>query len=131
MLFRSAVVDNKFEKQFRLLSASDFKNLRVGSSSYKKPSLIIYFKKNSLDQSRIGISTSKKIGKSNVRNRLKRIIREHFRTSPLKFSGHDILFVVSWSRSISPEPFEVKESFLIKNLNEYFHFLNREMTKEG
>lgn len=124
------MADSKFEKRFRLLSASDFKNLRVGSSSYKKPSLIIYFKKNSYNLTRIGISTSKKMGKSHDRNRLKRIIREHFRTSPLKFSGYDILFVVSWSKSISAESFEVKESYLKKNLVEYFNFLSREVAKE-
>lgn len=120
------MADNKFEKKFRLLSASDFEELKVGSSSYKKASLIIYYKKNSFNLSRIGISIPKKIGKSHDRNRLKRLIREFYRTSPYKFLGYDMLFVVSWSRNLLPESVEVKEEMLNKNLREYFAFLEDE-----
>lgn len=117
------MAERGFEKKFRLLSARDFDELKVGSSSYKKPALIVYFKKNSYNQSRIGLSIPKKIGKSHDRNRLKRLMREFFRTSPYKFLGYDILLVVSWSRNLQPESSEVKESVLLKNLREYFHFL--------
>lgn len=120
---------NSFEKKFRLLSASDFSELKVGSSSYKKAALIIYYKKNSYNQSRIGLSVPKKIGKSHDRNRLKRLMREYFRTSEYKFLGTDILLVVSWSRNLAPESAEVKESMLLKNLNEFFHFLNDEVSR--
>ena len=117
------MADNSFEKNFRLLSARDFDELKVGSSSYKKAALIVYFKKNSYNQSRIGLSVPKKIGKSHDRNRLKRLMREFFRTSPYKFLGYDILLVVSWSRNLLPESSEVKEATLLKNLREYFHYL--------
>lgn len=123
------VADNGFEKKFRLLSASDFKELKVGSSSYKKASLIIYYKKNSFNQSRIGLSVPKKIGKSHDRNRLKRLMREFFRTSEYKFLGYDILLVVSWSRNLIPESAEVKEAMLLKNLKEYFHYLYDEKNR--
>lgn len=123
------MADGKFEKSFRLLSASDFKNLRVGSSSYKKPSLIVYFKKNSFNQTRIGISASKKVGKAHDRNRIKRIIREFFRTSPHKFAGHDILFVVSWAKFIAHEPLEIKEENLVKNLNDFFRYFSKDQTE--
>lgn len=117
------MADCGFEKKFRLLSARDFDELKVGSSSYKKAALIVYYKKNSYNQSRIGLSVPKKIGKSHDRNRLKRLMREFFRTSPYKFLGYDILLVVSWSRNLLPESSEVKEATLKKNLNEYFNFL--------
>lgn len=117
------MADCGFEKKFRLLSARDFDELKVGSSSYKKAALIVYYKKNSYNQSRIGLSVPKKIGKSHDRNRLKRLMREFFRNSPYKFLGYDILLVVSWSRNLLPESSEVKEATLLKNLNEYFHFL--------
>lgn len=117
------MADCGFEKKFRLLSARDFDELKVGSSSYKKAALIVYFKKNSYNQSRIGLSVPKKIGKAHDRNRLKRLMREFFRTSPYKFLGYDILLVVSWSRNLLPESSEVKEATLLKNLKEYFNFL--------
>ncbi len=117
------MADCSFEKNFRLLSARDFDELKVGSSSYKKAALIVYYKKNSYNQSRIGLSVPKKIGKSHDRNRLKRLMREFFRTSLYKFLGYDILLVVSWSRNLLPESSEIKEATLLRNLNEYFHFL--------
>lgn len=120
------MADFGFEKKFRLLSARDFDELKIGSSSYKKAALIVYYKKNSFNQSRIGLSIPKKIGKSHDRNRLKRIMREFFRTSPFKTLGTDILLVVSWSRNLIPATQEVKEEMLLKNLNEFFHYLSDE-----
>ncbi len=112
-----------FDKKFRLLSASDFSELKVDSLSYKKPSLIIYYKKNPFNQTRIGLSVTKKLGKAHDRNRLKRLIREYFRKSPYKFLGADILFVVSWNRSLVNESQEIKEQTLLKNLEEFFIYL--------
>ena len=114
------MADSRFEKKFRLLSASDFSELKVDSLSFKKPSLIIYYKKNPFNQSRIGLSIPKKIGKAHDRNRLKRIIREAFRQSDYKFLGADVLFVVSWNRSIANETSEFKEQMLLKNIAEFF-----------
>lgn len=118
------MAERGFQKKFRLLSASDFSELKVDSLSYKKPSLIIYYKKNPYNQTRIGLSVTKKIGKAHDRNRLKRLIREYFRNSPYKFLGADILFVVSWSRSLINESQEVKEKTLQKNLQEFFLHLD-------
>lgn len=123
------MANSRFEKKFRLLSANDFSELKIDSLSFKKPSLIIYYKKNSFNQTRIGLSIPKKIGKSHDRNRLKRIIREAFRQSPYKFLGVDILFVISWNRSISGESAEYKEDILLKNLEEYFIYLNRQVER--
>ncbi|MBY0414062.1 MAG: ribonuclease P protein component [Bdellovibrionales bacterium] len=123
------MADSGFEKNFRLLSARDFEELKVGSSSYKKAALIVYYKKNPFNQTRIGISTPKKIGKSHDRNRLKRLIREYFRLSPYKFLGTDILLVVSWSRNLLPQSSTEKESMLQKNLGEFFHFLEDEKSR--
>ena len=123
------MADFGFEKKFRLLSARDFEELKVGSSSYKKAALIVYYKNNSFNQSRIGLSVPKKIGKSHDRNRLKRLMREFFRTSEHKFLGTDILLVVSWSRNLIPQSYEAKEEMLLKNLNEFFHFLSDEKSR--
>jgi len=123
------VADCRFEKKFRLLSASDFSELKVDSLSFKKPSLIIYYKKNQFNQTRIGLSVPKKIGKAHDRNRLKRIIRESFRQSNYKFLGADVLFVVSWNRSIIGESQDFKEETLLKNIDEFFIHLSRLVEK--
>lgn len=120
------MADSRFEKHFRLLSAKDFSELKIQSSLFKRPALIVYFKQNQFNQSRIGISVPKKIGKANVRNRLKRIIREFFRISPHKYLGFDVLLVVSWSRSVVDKSFESKEAILLDNLQQFFNSLHKE-----
>ena len=117
------MADCKFEKKFRLLSASDFSALKIGSLSIKKPAVIVYYKKNSLNLTRIGLSVSKKIGNSVIRNRLKRLIRELFRQSSNKYLGYDILFVVSWSRAIINIPQSKKEETLLLNISDFFSHL--------
>lgn len=47
--------------------------------SYANKYLVMYIMKNELEQNRIGISVSKKVGNSVVRHRLTRLIRESYR----------------------------------------------------
>jgi len=120
------VADRRFEKTFRLLSVRDFSELKVDSYSFKKPSLIIYYKSNPYNQTRIGLSVPKKIGKAHDRNRLKRILRESFRVSNYKFLGFDVLIVVSWNRSIISESQDHKEQILLQNIDDFFVYLKRQ-----
>jgi ribonuclease P protein component len=119
------VADCKFEKKFRLLSASDFSALKDGSLSAKKPTVIIYYKKNSLNLTRIGLSVPKKIGKATIRNRYKRLVRELFRQSSSKYLGYDILFVISWNRSAALYPDSDKEVHLLSHIAEFLSYLER------
>ena len=115
--------DSKFEKNSRLLSAADFSNLKIDSSVFKKQSVIIYYKKNSLGRSRLGLSVSKKVGNSPIRNRFKRILREFYRKSVIRNLEFDVLFVVSFTRSLASECQETKELALLNNTKEFFQFL--------
>ena len=85
-------------KKNRLSSPKAFLNLKKGADCLKTRWVRVFFK-SSLDSesndTRIAMSVSKKVGPANQRNRLKRLVRERFRTSNIKKSGFDILFVVS------------------------------------
>lgn len=59
----------------------------------RKKTVLLYFKENSLSNSRLGISVSKKFGNAVRRNCFKRHVREIFRKSTFKFSGFDVLVV--------------------------------------
>lgn len=118
------MTDSTFDKTSRLLSATDFANLKVGSKVFKKSSLIAYYKQNSLGKTRVGLSVSKKNGNSPIRNRCKRILRELFRHSSIRELGLDILLVVNFHPSLKNDEQAKKESVLLENTNDFFHFLS-------
>jgi ribonuclease P protein component len=86
---------NYFFKSNRLLNKNDFQNLRVGSRFLVCGIFIFYFKKNDFNESRLGIAVTKKFGKANKRNRIKRKIRDFFRNSDCKLNGFDILVAMN------------------------------------
>lgn len=96
-----------FNKQQRLLKSVDFSYLKVKSYKIKTALISAYFKKSRTESqnTRIGISISKKWAKAHERNAIRRIIREEFRLSQMKNLGLDILFVIHFS---------LKENFLWK-----------------
>ena len=56
--------------------------------------MVIYWRKNRLGVTRLGITVSKKLGNSPARNRVRRIIREGVRQNmPILPKGHDIVIV--------------------------------------
>jgi ribonuclease P protein component len=116
------VADNSYPKKFRLLSANDFSNLKEDSRSFRKSNLTVYFKKNNLGISRLGLSVSTRVGNSVKRNKIKRSLRECFRNSELKILGIDLLCVVFPDRQNSLDD---SASLIKKNFSEFNNFLNK------
>ncbi|OPJ58669.1 ribonuclease P protein component [Clostridium oryzae] len=87
-------------KQERLRKNTDFKIAYRRGKSFSTELLVLYVyknKRNCIDGSlynRVGISVSKKVGKSVVRSRVKRLISECYRlnNSGIK-NGLDLIFV--------------------------------------
>lgn len=88
----------------RLHSRRDF--LRVYSQGQRvfTPTLVAYFLKNSLDYDRLGMTVSRRIGNAVVRNRVKRRIRELFRTTRRPASGFADI-VVNARKPAATSPF--------------------------
>ena len=62
--------------------------------------LVLYARKKRTSTNRVGITVSKKLGKANVRNRVRRRLREVYRLNEEKFQpGWDIV-VVARTRAI-------------------------------
>lgn len=84
-------------KEKRLAKRREF--LRVYEAGRKLFSRysVLFFAANGLPYSRIGITATKKSGKANVRNRLKRWTREIYRRQrgPLDLDGQALDFVVN------------------------------------
>lgn len=82
----------KFSESLR--KNKDFKNVYANGKSYANRYLVMYVLENGLDNNRLGISVSKKVGNSVVRHRITRLIRESYRLHEAVFnSGLDIVVV--------------------------------------
>ena len=72
----------------------DFQLIYKKGKSYANKYLIMYVMKNDIQENRLGISVSKKVGNSVVRHRITRLIRESFRLQSGKFlNGYDIVVI--------------------------------------
>lgn len=95
----------------------DFRRLYSKGKSFVSPILVTYVSKNKVGYLRVGITTSKKVGKAVQRNRSRRIIREAFYQIDLpNNTGFDIVFVARGKTPFvkTSDIFKVMEKHLIK-----------------
>lgn len=76
-----------FTKEDRLLSQADFVLLKNTGKKIHSDCFIAQVLQNNRTNSRLGLTISKKTGNAVTRNRLKRLVRERFRTKKYKISG--------------------------------------------
>ncbi len=78
----------------RLRKRKDFLNVYKHGHRYSGTMFNIFLLQHDQTQGRLGISVPRRVGKAVVRNRIKRILREHFRKNPDLFTGMDIVIDV-------------------------------------
>lgn len=84
-------------KQKRLAKRREFVSVYESGRKLFSRYTVIFFAANDQPQSRIGITATKKLGKANVRNRLKRWTRETYRRQrePLGLDARSLDIVVN------------------------------------
>ncbi len=84
------------QKQFRLRDKRDFSRVYRHGKSVANYQFVLYINRNSrIEQFRLGISASKKIGNAVVRNRVRRLVKEIIRLHPEKMTNqHDVVVIV-------------------------------------
>ncbi len=80
------------EREERLTKPEQFTLVYNEGLTQVDPYLVLKARPNQLDFSRFGISVSKRIGNAVTRNKVKRILREILRLSPLS-PGWDIILI--------------------------------------
>jgi ribonuclease P protein component len=78
----------------RLKKSWEFQRAYKKGEKYWDTYFVIYVYHTELTQPRLGITVSKKVGKSVQRNRVKRLIREAFRMLKVELLSHDDIVVV-------------------------------------
>ena len=82
------------KKEYRVTKSQDFDNIIRKKQSFANRQFVIYYQENKLDHMRLGISVSKKLGKAHERNKLKRYVRESFKTRKDFLKNYDIIIIV-------------------------------------
>ena len=82
------------KKEYRVKKSQDFDNIIRKKQSFANRQFVIYYQENKLDHMRLGISVSKKLVKAHERNRLKRYVRESFKTRKDFLKNYDIIIIV-------------------------------------
>ncbi|MFP8966957.1 ribonuclease P protein component [Pokkaliibacter sp. CJK22405] len=87
--------DFSFPRQARLLDSRDYKevfdDVLVKASD---KSLLILARPSSKERSRLGLVIAKKhVRRANQRNRIKRVIREHFRVTHTRLDALDLVII--------------------------------------
>ncbi len=78
----------------KLKKRSEFQRVYQNGSKYWNRYFVIYVLRTHFDYLRLGITVSKKVGKSVQRNRVKRLIRESFRhLRPQIQTAYDVVVV--------------------------------------
>lgn len=78
----------------KLKRKNDFKNVYTNGKAIANQYIVMYYLKNNFNVLRIGFSVSKKIGKSVIRNHVRRLLYENFRKMfGDLYKGYDIIFI--------------------------------------
>lgn len=101
---------NRFTKNNRLLNAAAFGRVFKKASRSRDELFTVLCRHNDSDKARLGLAISKKhCRRATARNRIKRIIRESFRTQQELLVGHDVV-VINQPRAATATNRELFES---------------------
>lgn len=100
------------EKIFSLSGKKKFDIIFNEGKSFAGRTAVLYIYPNSLDFNRVGIITSKKLGKAVTRNKLRRLFRESYRSLSDKVSCGFDLVIIARSFSEGKEYREIQSSLL-------------------
>ncbi len=95
-------------KERRLAKRREFVRIYDTGQKHFSRYTVLFFAANGLTHSRIGITATKKLGKANVRNRLKRWTREVYRRQrePLGIDARTLDIVVNVKTNAAAASFE-------------------------
>ena len=102
----------------RIKENTEFQRVLKNGKWFSSECVVMYVLPNNKEEHRIGVAVGKKAGKSVVRNRLKRLIREAYRLNSEQIeNGLDIVIVWKNSANVENVNFDIVQKSLLKCLN--------------
>jgi ribonuclease P protein component len=84
----------RFRRADRLKKRYEFRQAQLSGRRIHTPHFLIVVQPNALQNTRLGITVTKKVGTAVQRNRIKRVVREVFRRNRQLFpAAHDLVFI--------------------------------------
>ena len=82
------------DKRFRIRKNMEFKEIYKYGKNYWNKNLILYIRKNNLEETRVGFTISKKMGNAVTRNKIRRRMKEAYRLNFYNVKeGYDLIFI--------------------------------------
>lgn len=100
------------KQTFSIKKNQDFKEVYNNGKSYANKLLVIYYLPNEKDYNNLGLSVSKKVGNSVVRNRIRRLIKESYRLNEDKIKKGYNIIIIAKVRSNSADFKSIEKALL-------------------
>jgi ribonuclease P protein component len=105
----------KFTQKERIALAQDFRGAMKSGRRLTSEHYVLFLRENERGFHRLGIIVKKEVGPANIRNRMKRYLREFFRLNKQQInSSFDIIILVK--KGVLPKSFREVEEELRKVL---------------
>jgi len=101
-----------FPKRHRIVRGSEYRVIYSTGRKLQSERFVLFCRVNDLPYPRLGITVTRKVGSSVVRNRIKRLFREVFRRSSGEIPNHCDLVFNAKSTCASTSYRELREEFL-------------------
>jgi ribonuclease P protein component len=105
-------------KSERILKPGDFGRLSRHGTRINSDYFVILYYQNGLGKSRLGLTVSKRVGRAVIRNRVKRVVREHFRLQKALFSDSYDVNVIAKSGTSDLSSWEIRGAMeaIVRNI---------------
>ncbi len=114
-----------FQKVDRILKRSDFLRLARNGKRIHGKHFVVAFCRNSLGNTRLGITASKRVGCAVARNRIKRLVREYFRSHRAGIDGTYDLNIIAKKGSA-----DLSSKKINQTLEGFFHKISTDSRNE-
>jgi len=101
-----------FGKDRRILKNPEFKRIFKFGKRLSLPQCTIIFRRTDAKKARLGLSVSRKVGKSHERNLIKRRIREIFRKNQISMEKNSEIVVIPRKEALDLSYFELEKALL-------------------